>query len=150
MNDLDLITDKFNLIVETMPGKDKWYHLKSVYNFIQHFHEIENKELQQKVSSLLLHYLDYISENDVNSYDDAKMLFTDFLYPIGIIYKKHARFTYLLRPQSILIYLVFLNVLFLVFGANTYFFLSLNAIGLAVYILMYMKSKSTRVFRFDW
>ena len=141
MNDLDLITGKFNLIVETMPGKYKWYHLKSVYNFIQHFNEIDNKASQEKVASLLLHYLDYISENYVDSYEDAKKLFTNFIYPVGLIYKKHARFIYLLRPQSIFIYLIFLNVLLLVFRASNYFYLSLNIIGLTVYILMYIKVK---------
>jgi len=132
-----------------MPGKDKFYHLKTVYNFIHHFNEIDRGS-QEKVGDLLFEYVDYISKNDVDSYKDAKSLFDNFLLPVGSIYKKQARFTYLIRPRSIVVYLVFLNVLFFTFRASNYPYLVLNAIVLPFLYLMYTRSKTTRVFRFDW
>jgi len=150
MNEIELINDKFNLVVTEMPEKKKLYHLRSVYNFIVHFDEINEVESKAMVIHLLSEYLDYVYSNEIKSASEAKRLFNEYIYPIGIIYKKEAGFTYFFRPQSILVYLAALNITFLVLKSSIYIFVLLNLVGVIVFAIMHKKSYSTRIFRFDW
>jgi len=149
MDESNQLIEKFNFIVNHMPHKNKYYHLKSMYNFLQHFNEIPDRERKEKVFNSLNEYLNYITENDIVSTKECRHVFFTFIEPVGLIYKKCCGFSYILRPQSLVVYLIALNLIFFLFKTNPYFYI-LNILGFAFIYLMYKRSKSSRVYTFNW
>ena len=150
MNEINEIIKKYDIIVIGKGENAKYYNLKSVKNFILHFNEISDDESKKIVIKLLGEYLDYISENEIDSLKEAKFLFYEYVYPVGLLYRKHSKFTYFLRPTSLFIYLGFINIFIFFIKENINYFVFFNLLGSIVIYIMYKKSLSTRVFRFDW
>ena len=150
MDNINEITKRYNDFVNNYPEKNKYYHLNSVYNFITHFADIKDLAASNAAYKLLDTYFDYITLNTIDSLEKCKYIFYHYIQPIGKIFTKYANFTYILRPQSLIVYLITANLLLLLFKVNYYILIPLNLLGLGFIFYSYNKIKSTKVFRFNW
>ena len=150
MKELEEVINKYNLILDQMPEKNKFYNLKSVYNFIIFFEEIKDEESKNKTLFLLNEYIDFITKNSVDSNAECRYLFNKYLFPIGEIYTKHCKFTYFIRPTSILTIILILNILLFIFSVHIYYYILLNTIGLFFWVKMNLKIKTHRFYCINW
>ncbi|CAN5446312.1 hypothetical protein BH10BAC2_BH10BAC2_48850 [soil metagenome] len=68
----------------------KYIHYRSVWNFINELDNIQPESEKQHCQRELLKYLNVVEENIDELIDSSVTiaLFNDYLYPLGIIYKK--------------------------------------------------------------
>ena len=150
MQKLENIIKKYNHIIGTMPEKDRFYHLKSVANFIEHFNEISDENSQRKVLDLLDKYTTYIEYNNVNTKKECQRLFYEYINPVGIIYKKCCDFTYFTRPQSVFFYQIIINLIISLLKPGLTVLIIINIAFIGLIFLMYKKGKSTKVYSVNW
>ncbi len=149
MSNIDEVILKFNYYIENFPEKRHLYQPKSVFNFLKHFEEINEKD-KITVTNLLNEYLDYILENKIDNKEDCKEAFFTYIFPIGAIFKRDANFILLFRYKSYLFLLALLNIFLLLIYPNITILVFLNIIGIVITLYLFKRSKTTRVFGVNW
>lgn len=79
-----------NLLEQLNQKQMKYIHYRSVWNFINELDNIQPESEKQHCQRELLKYLNVVEENIDELIDSSVTiaLFNDYLYPLGIIYKK--------------------------------------------------------------
>lgn len=149
MKDIEKIIIKYNNCIENFPEKIHLYQPKSIFNFLTHFEEINELE-KIKVTILLNEYLDYILVNNIETKEECKEAFFKYIHPIGIIYKRDAKFILLFRYQSVLILLALVNLFLFFIYPNKIIITGINIIGVLITYYFFKMSKTTRVFGVNW
>jgi len=150
MKKIENIIEKYNLIIDTMPEKNRFYHLKSISNFIEHFDEISDEKSKNNVLELLYNYINHIAYNNVNSNKECQRLFYEYINPIGMVYKKYCDFSYFIRPQSIFFYQIIFNLLIFLIKLELTVIVIINLAITGLIFFMYKKGKSTKVYSVNW
>lgn len=93
MKDSVELLKKYNAVLLCIRDNEiSHFHLKSVKNFITYLNEINDITLKTKIATDLYSYLDLLETNSY-SRDDSKVLFEQYIYPIGKIYERTLNFS---------------------------------------------------------
>ena len=88
MKSIGIVVEKYRYIITQMPEKKRKYHLKSIHNFLIHFEELTLDSDREIVFETLNEYLEFISVNTIDSNNECKKLFYEYIRPVGLIYQK--------------------------------------------------------------
>jgi len=150
MKSIGIVVEKYRYIITQMPEKKRKYHLKSIHNFLIHFEELTLDSDREIVFETLNEYLEFISVNTIDSNNECKKLFYEYIRPVGLIYQKKAGFKYLLGPDSIVVLFVLINITLLILNANLYLFIIFSFIGILFIIFSIYKRSGTKVYQIGW
>lgn len=115
-----------------------------------HFEELTLDSDREIVFETLNEYLEFISVNTIDSNNECKKLFYEYIRPVGLIYQKKAGFKYLLGPDSIVVLFVLINITLLILNANLYLFIIFSFIGILFIIFSIYKRSGTKVYQIGW
>lgn len=59
----------------------RFYHVKSMMNFLKYYKDITNKSGQQKAYDLINAYFDEIEKNPIFDFNRAQFIFTKYISP---------------------------------------------------------------------
>lgn len=127
------LVNKFNEVYKARAVDRRYYHFRSVRNFIKYYDELNEGKKKREVYEALIEYLDYIAEHDISDRNSSYDLYKHYLHPIGWYYVKRFGFTTIARFDvmlliasipSIIIYLMFpyKTILLIVIMTNLIFF----------------------------
>lgn len=147
----DLLT--LNIYVEDIRAKlhkrkIKYLHLKTIDNFLFHFHHLDD-EKQQVVYNVLYNYL--ITRKEAEDLDqiDAKLgkaLFEDQVLPVAKIYDKNVNFVPYAKTDVLFIWLIIISGLMFAFGGPMYLYLVICVFFLVHYFRLFKKRKDKKVY----
>ena len=129
--------------------KMRFFHLKSVKNFIVHFNSIKDKRKKEFVYTKLYNYLSIISDmEDISEMDrtTGKAFYDEYIEPVSGIYVRYARFSpYPGAKVLIFIFLIVFSLLLLI-GAAYYVYLIVGFIFIFLFLRSEWKRKKSKVF----
>jgi len=131
------------------PNK-RFYHIKSVENFIFHFDETSQTLEKENIFNLLKNYLDHINENDISDIIECREKFEKFIYPVGKYFEKNCKFIIFVKLYISIFYLAVICSVLYFFNSNVYFYLCAIAAVLIFYGYTYLKIRNKRIYGFSW
>jgi len=134
-----------NLKFKIPKEKKKYYHFRSIDNFIYH---INNKKLSNKkfVINKLLEFIEFL---EINTIHDSLIIFNNFLKPVGDLYEKNLNFFIMARPWILNIWICILGAFFLMLKNNVYVNFFVLVLFLFCIYLAYKVYKK-KVYAFMW
>lgn len=108
--------------------KRKYYHLKSIFNFLLYLPLIKNPTTQRFVIEKLDNYFDYVETQSIEGIHESLDVFNKFIKPVGEIYETEFGFFIMIKPWILNISIIILGlilysfhnrILFIIFGAIT-------------------------------
>ena len=137
-----------NLKYRIQKDKKKFYHFRSISNFLYH---INDKKLsnQNLVIGNLLELMDFLESNNIDSIHDSLTVFNRFLKPIGELYEKDLGFFIFMKPWILNIWISILLVFFYMIGNKIY--LTIFLIALFIFFIYWgYKVYKRKVYAFMW
>lgn len=150
MNIIEEVKIKYVYFLTQIPNKNKFYHLKSIQNFMLGFEEIGSMNVKYGIADILNKYFDYVNDHDVNSKTEGRYIFFTFIEPLGMIYKKKLKFSFLFSLNTIFIYF-FLGILIMaIFKILMVYILGIIILGALIFYKIFLQRKSKKIFGFQW
>ena len=143
---MKLIERYETLIKGFSPKEKKYIHYRSLKNFINHLEEIKPYEDYEKCRIILDDYLEFIEhkEDEINT-KDATILFADFIYPLGELYKKNG-FKEITPIKNLLFFSIHFDLLVLFILLRFFFPISTAFVLLNYFIRQRKYAHFTKVF----
>ncbi len=150
MTIVEEVKNKYVYFLKETPNRNKFYHLKSIENFMLSFDEFGSMHTKYEAANILNEYFDYVIANEISNEKDCKYLFFTFIEPIGNIYKRDLGFSFLFTTPTIIIY--FIPTIFLMIYLKFPFYLTLSiaTVGIFLFIKVLKKRESKKVFGYSW
>lgn len=128
----------------------KFYHLKTIENFIYHFNQIKYQKDREFVLSSLSFCLEYYKVNSIKDINHSLVVFKKYLEPIGTIYQEQVGFSILIKPWILTISILAINLF--IYFLNTSLILTLlcNLILLAFVLFLAVKYNNKKLYAFLW
>jgi hypothetical protein len=144
------IFEKYQYLKSEMPHKRKYYHLKSIKNFIDHLNEFVSISDKKVAEELLSNYLEFVIHKEKINQGEAKKIFVNHILPIGKLYSYHLNFSFILQFSSVVFFGLLLVFLLFLFG-TPYMILFFLVLLILIYLInRYRKLKSGRVYGYDF
>jgi hypothetical protein len=141
------LVERFSNVVDRLSVKSKRHiHYRSINNFICHLEEIQPHEDYEKCRLILDEYICIIenSDDDIDG-KTAAVLFSDYVYPLGELYKK-IEFKQITPVKNAVFFAIHIDIFAWLFLFNLPYPI-LTSIVLANHLLRVRRHlKTTRVF----
>jgi|LakMenEpi03Aug12_release.lakeMendotaPanAssembly.Ray.scaffolds.fasta_scaffold34415_4 hypothetical protein len=144
------LEDKLDHLYTNLQSREKYYHLKSVKNFISNIDHIQNEKDKILAYNILLTYLDIVNENGIFSNKESRKVFIDYIEPLGLIFKKHMKYYFLILPSSLVLVAIILNLVFFLFTKSALVFLVFNSIFLILYLILMLFLRKGNVYCYNY
>jgi hypothetical protein len=146
------IEEDLNRLKEDLDGSNKkYYHLKSITNFLYHFHSLEDKNSKEEVLILLTNLFNYYKEHSIRDIQESLTVFQKYLKPIGEIYEQQLGFFVFIAPWLLFLYIMIgYGVVFLLLNNN---FIAVTIFLLVVIIILFylgIKYYQRKLYSFLW
>lgn len=92
-----ILEDKLNYIIVFCTGKLKYYHYKTIKNYIFYLDKIPNKEDKEKIFEILNEYLELIKNEPNPTRDLAIEYFQNYIQPVSRFYENYFDFAPMLN-----------------------------------------------------
>lgn len=148
LNDKDII-ERFNKLSNEV-GNGKYYHMKSINNFIKYLGEFGSTHYKSKAIDLLNGYFDYVSSNGALTFEDGKYIYYTFIAPLGKIYSWNFKFFIHLDITSIILYIGGLFLLLFLIKVPIFIYLISLIICVVIYLPFHFKKKKSKVYGFNY
>lgn len=138
-----------NLKKEIEGNKKKYYHFRSVSNFLFYTEMLNNKEDKAFVVEKLNGFTTYIENNRIDNVHDSLAMFKEYLKPIGEFYEKEFGFFVMIKPWILNIWIILFLIVFWVLQNRFYFIIFLIPVTLFCFYLA-VKVYKKKVYAFMW
>ncbi len=149
-NNIEILKDKYLKLKQMNKENRRFYHFKSVRNFIIHFHEIATPHDREIIFNLLNGYLDEVIENDILDIYECQEVFTNYIKPVGKYFTEKLKFVVFFKWYTILFYILSFYAILTFFSANSFFFISGFGVILFFMLEMFIKIYQKRIYSFSW
>jgi hypothetical protein len=150
MSELEIITEKYELIVSASNQKRAYYHLNSVRNFIIHYNNFASQNEKSMMADLLNNYLDFITTKDEITQQEAKNIFHEYIQPIGLFYTKRLNFNLYTSPSTYIIFIIFSFITFFILKFSLVVYIVTLLLLLVFYLPSYLKLRKNKVYGFNF
>lgn len=144
------LQNKLNAINDLENINKKYYHLRSIGNFIYHFDDLGNIELKEKVYLILLEYLEIVKENPIENLQECTALFDDYIRPVGDFFEHSSGFMPMISNWVIIYWIIFFCLLFFAFNLSIIFYAVIGALFLSYYFYIRKKKAENRIYGLGW
>lgn len=129
IEDLDL---KLKEILQKVDSNKKYYHYRTINNFIFFMKEIKLTNEREKIYFSLNKYLEVVNENPLEDASDSLQIFHNHIRPIGKLYEDFFGFVPMINLSTIAFWYGILALLLYVINAGFLFYI-ITATPLAAY-----------------
>ena len=146
MSSLNLRLDELRNRIAS--NKKKYYHLRSISNFIYHINS--QKLIDRKfVLDKLREFMDFLESNQIDDIHDSLIVFNTFLRPIGELYERDLGFFVMIKPWILNIWVLFFLLVVSFFDKKIYFLYFFILLSIFA-IYMARKIYGRKVYAFMW
>ena len=149
----EALREKLEDLKRNLKGRDskRFYHLRSVENFIYHIDKIHSQSEREKMYDLLMTYFE--ASNQYSHYitiEDSLVLFNKYLKPIGKYYSDNHGFWIFVKPWIIIVWIMIFFISMILFNVDRIVYVFFVLI-LSIY-LCYIAKKfiQKKVYSFLW
>lgn len=92
---------------EVPKSRRKYYHFRSIYNFLFHIHNLNDVYEQDLVIKNINEFILSVEKEKIDNIQDSLAAFNKFIKPIGEIYERKLDFFVMIKPWILTIWIVF-------------------------------------------
>jgi hypothetical protein len=145
------LKDEFERAVSFIPeGKQKYYHVNSIRNFIDSISLFMDAGIQDQVFTHLQDYVHFIRNNTVLNTGESLTTYNKFLRPVAKYYEMGLDFTIHIKPSIFIIALLFTIGILYLFSTSILLITAMVFIMQGLYLRNYRKSKQKKSYAFMW
>ena len=144
--------EEINQLAKNLSSSDKkYYHLRSIKNFLYNFDELADAESKQYVKGLLTECIDYYQCHSISNIFESLDVFQKYLKPVGQVYERQLNFSIMIKPWLFTLY-VLIGVLFvyIVFDNDPVAIIIFLLIMLSFVIYFGLKFSKRKLYAFLW
>ena len=128
----------------------RFYHLRSIQNFIHFFDELENIQLKEKVYSILIEYLEVVKKEPVEDIQHSTALFDEYIRPVGNLYEKTLGFMPMISSWVIIFWCICLFGVVYIFNLSVIFYYIIGLFLSSYYFYILKKRAENKVYGLKW
>lgn len=144
------IQSKLNELINEKCVKKRFYHFRSVQNFIYFFDELENTQLKEKTYLILIEYLSLVKNEPIEDIHQCTMLFDEYIRPVGSLYENACGFMPVIRLWVLIFWGVFLFGILYMFNLSITFYCIIGLILSGYYFYFFKKKLEKKVYGLKW
>lgn len=145
-----ILKEKFEILKKMPKQNIRFYHMRSIRNFIFHFNEIKSPNDKVYVFNYMDAYLDDVIENGIYNINECKDLFNKYLYPVGKFYMQKLKFAIFLKWYVIALCILSMYAILTFFSTGIFFTILGYGIILFFIVEMVVKILQKRIYGFSW
>jgi hypothetical protein len=140
------LDNKYKLLKTMNLANRRFYHLKSIRNFLRHFNEINNYHEKTYVYNLLNEFLDIVIKDGISNYAECRDLSIKYISPVGRLYARKLRFAIYFKWYTISFCIISMYLLMSFFSAH--WIIQLLGYGIIIFFIieMLIKINQKRIF----
>lgn len=142
------LNEKMNFFESLVPEKRRYYHAKSIRNFIFHYKDLRNLADRERIYYLINSYFEFCSSNVISNIYDSLKVYNDFIKPIGEYYCDHLGFIVFVKPWIMIFNWCVLLIGCYLADANHLIFQIIFCTGVLYSIYIINKFRQKKVFAF--
>ena len=150
MNDKQIIQSKLDQLKDQIDIQKRFYHFRSIQNFIYYFDKLGNCERKEKVSFILNKYLDIVKNEPIEDINQCTLLFDEYIRPVGSLYESALNFMPTVSFRTVMILVIIFYGFFYLFNLPVGFYVFIGIILFGYYFYFLKKKIQKRVYGLKW
>lgn len=150
INHKESLEEKLNEVMGQPFIKRKYYHHRSIENFIHFFNKVSSVQEREKIFFILNEYLDAVKQEPVEDASASLDLFNEYIRPIGKIYEEDFDFMPMINLWVICFWIAVAFLAIYTFNLSFIFYLITGIPLLAYYLFVLKKRISKKVYGCMW
>ena len=146
-NDIQL---RLNTLMDKKGLIKRFYHFRSIQNFIHFFDDLESVQLKEKVYSTLMEYLDIVNKEPIEDIHQCTELFDQYIRSIGNLYERAFGFAPVLSLWVFVFWSIVLFSVLYIFNLSIILYFIIGIIVLCYYFYLLKKKRDKKVYGFKW
>ena len=143
------IQDRLNEVMLEEYIQTRFYHFRSIQNFILSFDKLDSKE-KEKVYFNLMEYLDVVKKDPITNMHQCADLFTEYIRPVGSLYENSYGFMPNISWWIIIFWAIFSFGILYVFNLSIIFYIIIGVFFISYYIYILKKRIEKKVYGLGW
>lgn len=144
------LQNKFNDLKLARDSNQKFYHFRSIENFIYHFDDVGSLELKEKIYSILMEYLQKVIEDPIENLEECTSLFDDYIRPVGNLYERALGFMPMIRIWVIIFWVIPLMIIVYALNLSIIFYGIIGVLFLSYYFYIRKKRIEKKIYGLEW
>lgn len=150
MYNKDDIQTRLNKLIDEKSLIKRFYHFRSIQNFIHFFDELESIQLKEKVYSTLMEYLDIVNKDPIEDIHQCTQLFDQYIRPVGNLYEETFGFMPVMSLWVIIFCCIALFSILYIFNLSLILYFVIGVIVLCYYFYLLKKKMDKKVYGLKW
>ena len=143
------IQDRLNEVLLEENIVKRFYHFRSMQNFISSFDKLGSDQ-KQKVYSILIEYLQRIKQEPIQDMHQSTTLFDEYIRPVGNLYERTLGFMPMISSWVIIFWAIVLFSFLYVFNLSIIFYAAIGIFLSSYYIYVLIKKTEKKVYGLKW
>ena len=143
------IQDRLNEVLLEEDIVKRFYHFRSIQNFISSFDKLGSDQ-KQKVYSTLIEYLQKIKQEPIEDMHQSTTLFDEYIRPVGNLYEKNLGFMPMMSVWVICFWVIVLFGIMFIFRLSIIFYCVIGILLASYYIYLLKKRTEKKVYGLKW
>jgi hypothetical protein len=150
MNDKQIIQSKLDELKNQIDIQKRFYHFRSIQNFIYFFDKLKSSERKEKAFFTLNEYLDIVKSEPIEDINQCIFLYTKYIKPIGSLYEDEFNFMPAISFRTVLFLVIIFYGVFYLFNLPVVFYVFIGIILFGYYFYFLKKKLQKRVYGLKW
>ena len=143
------IQDRLNDVMLEEYIQKRFYHFRSIQNFILSFDNLDCNQ-KEKVYLILIEYLDVVKKDPITDLHQCADLFNEYIRPVGQLYENNVDFMPNISSWIIIFWAIVLFGILYMFNLSIVFYLIIGIFLSSYYIYVLKKRKEKKVYGLEW
>ena len=128
----------------------KYYHFRSIGNFIYFFDELGNNQVKEKVYFTIIEYLDLVKDEPIYDINECITVYEEYIKPIGSLYENAFGFMPAISLWVVIFWVACLYGILYLFSASMNFYIIIGIIPSGYYLYFLKKKSERKVYGLKW
>lgn len=141
---------KLNELIHEKGIKERFYHFRSIQNFIYFFDDLESSQLKEKTYLILIEYLDLVKNEPIEDIHQCTALFDEYIKPVGSLYESAFGFMPAISLWVLIFWGIFLFGVLYMFNLSIIFYCIIGILLSGYYFYFLNKKLGKKVYGLEW
>ena len=144
------IQSSLNELILKKNKEERFYHYRSLQNFIHFFDDLGSIQLKKQVYSILIEYLEIVKSEPIEDIHQCTTLFDEYIRPVGHLYEKSLGFMPIMSFWVMAFWFIFLFGIIYVFNLPIISYYIIGILFLGYYFYCLKKRMDKKVYGLKW
>lgn len=141
---------KLDELIHKKGIKERFYHFRSIQNFIYFFDDLESSQLKEETYLILIEYLVLVKNEPIEDIHKCTTLFDQYIKPVGSLYESVFGFMPAISSWVLIFWGIFLFGVLYMFNLSITFYYIIGILLSGYYFYFLNKKLGKKVYGLKW